>query len=60
MTAPAQTPDPVSAPAAAARRLVEARYGEGLAAVLGGSAAGGQVHRPQRSGHRRAAARGRV
>ena len=42
MTAPAQTPDPVSAPAAAARRLVEARYGEGLAAVLGGSVAGGR------------------
>ncbi|MEU7373420.1 nucleotidyltransferase domain-containing protein [Streptomyces albidoflavus] len=42
MTPPAQTPDPVSAPAASARRLVEARYGDGLAAVLGGSAAGGR------------------
>ncbi|MGW9380045.1 nucleotidyltransferase domain-containing protein [Streptomyces albidoflavus] len=40
LTTPAQTPEP--APAASARRLVEARYGEGLAAVLGGSAAGGR------------------
>ncbi|WDV31076.1 nucleotidyltransferase domain-containing protein [Streptomyces sp. AD16] len=42
MTALPQTPDPTSAPAASARRLVEARYGDGLGAVLGGSAAGGR------------------
>ncbi|MFD5185174.1 nucleotidyltransferase domain-containing protein [Streptomyces sp. NPDC058372] len=42
MTTPETRPAPAHDPAASALRLVEARYGDGLAAVLGGSAAGGR------------------